>query len=199
MPSGQTAKNKLLRELGLCTKCERNPREWRNLCLECRRKSKRETWRKHHQKTDRNWDAINAARRDNLCSKCLTNPRIWRHSWCKVCLDEKRKAWSATERAGDVMRRGQIRSKFGSGADLLVDSLLSEQDDKCAICGRGPESQPLQSTYYRKKYKALAIDHDHKTDKIRGLLCENHNRGLGLFEDNPSMLRKAAEYLERFK
>lgn len=42
------------------------------------------------------------------------------------------------------------------------------------------------------------LDHNHETLEIRGWLCGNCNRGLGLFKDNPDTLRMAAEFLEKF-
>jgi hypothetical protein len=56
----------------------------------------------------------------------------------------------------------------------------------CKICGK-PE------TAINKKY--LCIDHDHGTLKVRGLLCDNCNKGLGCFKDDIEALKKAIEYL----
>jgi hypothetical protein len=48
------------------------------------------------------------------------------------------------------------------------------------------------------KYNSgLVIDHCHSTGKVRGLLCHNCNRALGLFQDNITMLNDAIKYLER--
>lgn len=43
----------------------------------------------------------------------------------------------------------------------------------------------------------LAVDHDHTTGAVRGLLCDNCNRGLGYLKDSPEVLRRLAEYVER--
>lgn len=44
--------------------------------------------------------------------------------------------------------------------------------------------------------EAQAIDHNHKTKRVRGALCGKCNTGLGMFHDNPHLLRFAAKYLE---
>lgn len=62
--------------------------------------------------------------------------------------------------------------------------MLENQNGVCAICSNVDKSG-----------RALAIDHDHKTGFVRGLLCGSCNRGLGLFRDNPEILLKAAKYL----
>ena len=65
--------------------------------------------------------------------------------------------------------------------------MLKNQDYKCNIClgtdaGRG--------------HQYFHVDHCHKTKKVRGLLCDLCNRGLGYFKDNPEVLKRASVYLE---
>lgn len=68
--------------------------------------------------------------------------------------------------------------------------LLEQQDHRCAICGG-------IGFLMAKTHKALLlVDHDHKTGEVRGLLCHNCNRALGLLHDNTEHLRKAIAYLE---
>ncbi len=63
------------------------------------------------------------------------------------------------------------------------ERMLEEQNGGCYICGDKPSK------------RALDIDHDHKTGKVRGLLCSNHNRALGLLGDDLLLLTKSIEYL----
>jgi Recombination endonuclease VII len=60
---------------------------------------------------------------------------------------------------------------------------IAEQNGKCAIC-----RTPID-------FSSAAVDHNHITKSIRGLLCDNCNVGLGNFKDDPQILRDAAEYL----
>jgi DNA-directed RNA polymerase subunit RPC12/RpoP len=71
--------------------------------------------------------------------------------------------------------------------------MLAVQDNKCAICGK--EDDTVLSS---GAYKRLAVDHCHKTGKLRGILCENCNRGIGMFKDNQELLEQAIRYLNQF-
>jgi hypothetical protein len=65
-------------------------------------------------------------------------------------------------------------------------NMWSKQEGKCAICGI-PE--------HRCSKGKLFIDHNHVTNKVRGLLCSNCNSGIGFLKDNIGTLLKAIEYL----
>jgi len=71
--------------------------------------------------------------------------------------------------------------------DYLI--MLKDQNYQCAICST-PDPTP-------KKY--FSVDHCHKTDKVRGLLCNTCNTGLGMFRDNELSLFKARNYLIQAK
>lgn len=76
------------------------------------------------------------------------------------------------------------------------DRLHQRQGHVCAICGASAGRADGLSRMMRSK-EDLAVDHDHSTGAIRGLLCDDCNIGLGLFFDDPAHLRAAADYLER--
>lgn len=66
------------------------------------------------------------------------------------------------------------------------DDLLKQQGGRCKICG-------TDTPGHKGRFH---VDHDHSTGKIRGLLCHACNTGIGLLGDNPTRLKKAAQYLE---
>ena len=82
-----------------------------------------------------------------------------------------------------------VSRRFGISAAEL-ESLHQSQGGRCAICG---DEQSAKST----KVRRLAVDHCHRTGKVRGLLCLNCNTGLGRFKDMPELLLNAVNYLKR--
>ncbi len=72
-------------------------------------------------------------------------------------------------------------------------AMLAEQDGKCALCGHVPAPGAVKAA------SRLHVDHDHVTGAVRRLLCNGCNRGLGYLQDSPSLLRAAADYIERHR
>jgi hypothetical protein len=79
------------------------------------------------------------------------------------------------------------------GIDLQqYEAMGKAQNWNCAICGN-PESTKDKDGGPRM----MPVDHDHKTGKVRALLCTQCNRGLGMFTDSIERLKAAASYLEK--
>ncbi len=84
-----------------------------------------------------------------------------------------------------------LRSKY----DITLveyEEFLKKQNGVCKLCGLVEKAIDK----YWKNLKRLAVDHCHKTGKIRGLLCSSCNIGIGNLKHNPELLRKAALYCE---
>lgn len=115
-------------------------------------------------------------------------------SHCKACVrvrvrKNKQKYPYPSDRNRKSAYRCKLRTKFNLSLDEYQE-MSKRQNGKCAICNN-PES---------KKRKdgtpcALSVDHCHKSGRVRKLLCDACNRGIGLLNDNPELLLKAASYL----
>jgi len=81
--------------------------------------------------------------------------------------------------------RGRCRKAGVPEEAIPAVAAILASDPKCAICGRRASEIG----------RPHAIDHDHGTGKVRGILCEPCNMGLGKFGDDPNRLEAAANYL----
>lgn len=118
------------------------------------------------------------------CIKCDKNPRPANHEYCHECRRANIRNWRAShpEQHTRNWRSSMLRRKFGITLGEY-ESLLVLQSGVCTICGHPP------------KTRRLAVDHNHKTGYVRGLLCHVCNRGLSYFRDRAEVLARAAEYL----
>jgi hypothetical protein len=82
-----------------------------------------------------------------------------------------------------LSRQHWLRYTYGLSLEEY-DELLSKQGGVCAICGESPNGRPLD------------VDHCHKTEAVRGLLCNNCNLGIGKLADDVGRIRAALSYLE---
>ena len=162
-----------------------------------------------------------------VCKKTLTRGDFYKRNddpsgirkECKTCVKEarkafrkvdayhisrqRRKAWALRKQEHSVKRRAahekrkqekpdQIRSRdraqwlkknYGITPEQY-EQMFRSRDGLCAICAK-PSS------------KRLFVDHDHKTNKVRELLCSKCNSGLGMFSDDRFNLSRAIDYLSR--
>jgi hypothetical protein len=111
--------------------------------------------------------------------------------FCRPCGKDKQKAWreanreKATRLATDCHRR----KKFGI-EPAEYDRMLEAQGGVCAIC------QGICGITRTGGRRALALDHNHATGAVRGILCSACNTALGMFGDSPDVLTRAIAYLE---
>lgn len=123
----------------------------------------------------------------STCSDC-GGPRTGSsRSYCIECATKRNKVWrkSNPEKYARTRRNGHYLRKYGISLDDY-EAMLQLQAGTCAICNTVPDG-------------LLVVDHCHSSGAVRALLCQSCNKGLGLFVENPELLRSAAEYLEDFK
>lgn len=98
---------------------------------------------------------------------------------CDYCIDCRR----------HIRRKEHLLLKFDM-TEKQYKQTLKSQNNTCAICGQ-PETMRDRSG----KIQVLSVDHDHKTKKVRALLCSRCNSSIGKFNHNPELLEAAAKYL----
>ncbi len=111
------------------------------------------------------------------------------HSLCRICKNASQKKYMNSQKGKDTIRMAHLRRSYGITQEQY-DEILTAQGGGCAICGT--------KTNPDKRASVFAIDHCHKTGRIRGLLCSQCNALLGLAKDTPEILELACRYLKRF-
>jgi hypothetical protein len=119
-----------------------------------------------------------------------------RESWCRTCKTEYNKGYVRKDYEAHKARMREYywknpeywnekRKEHTTGAPVgSYEFLFKEQNGQCYICN---------VTQGDKTGRRLAIDHDHASGEIRGLLCTNCNQGVGSFAHNPYLMISAAE------
>ena len=132
-------------------------------------------------------------KRMSACKDCGNNSQVWYRNKNRELLNKKRKEYYYKNQEREIIKAREIRrkypektfatnikSRFGITVEQYYE-MLKEQDGKCAICG---------INYGKRKF---CIDHCHKTNKVRGLLCNGCNVGIGFYELHKE---KYAKYLK---
>ena len=127
----------------------------------------------------------------SYCKRCKANRVRGYVDRNRDVVNRKARERGATPEGRLATRNSNLKVKFGVTHDYYEDR-LKEQGGVCAICDRR----------HVAGQKHFAIDHAHDTPKgapvkLRGVLCHDCNRSLGLAKDDPNLLLAAARYLEK--
>lgn len=180
------------RRRGACPACGNHMNRTRGLCLECHRAAL--VAQMPTEKTCRRCERTLPIASFSL-RKSAQGSAKWR-SRCSEC-----EATDSRIRAKAPLRD---RSKDGRTASYLSLRRYAESlgipwadvverypaDNRCEICGRGPEEANPGGRFAR-----LSLDHCHETNRLRGFLCGPCNSGVGYLGDTPKRLRSALRYL----
>lgn len=91
-------------------------------------------------------------------------------------------------------KKSRAKSEYNISSDELL-AMYESQNYRCAIC-----NDPVKFTSNRADRNAIGcVDHCHDTGKVRGILCNDCNRGMGFFKDNSKLLEKASRYILKHK
>ena len=120
----------------------------------------------------------------NICGTSFT--------WCTLCekyIEDNEKFWSEAQHACKLCRyKWKIKKDFGLEYHQYIE-MVNKCNRKCQIC----EIDLKIGVSSRN----ACLDHCHKTNTVRGILCSNCNTGLGMFKDSEQNLEKAKTYLKR--
>ena len=126
----------------------------------------------------------NKAARDGKTSRCKVCASAATRKWYAENLEWARGSSARSRKNNpDAYWRRYYKREYGITLDQY-NEMLEVQGGVCAICGNTCQTR-----------SRLAVDHDHETGKVRGLLCNGCNRGIGLLNDSPELLRAAIGYL----
>jgi hypothetical protein len=162
--------------------------------------------------------------KQRICSKCKIEKELSSDNFCKdkydksgftyqckKCRAVKQKEWvkNNPETVKETNNRNKAKRKtFYSSPEGIIcsrkahlkrtynitleefNNKLAEQDYKCAIC---------KSNNTHDKHGVMAVDHNHETGQIRGLLCYKCNAGIGLLNDDKLLMKNAINYLEKYE
>jgi len=109
-------------------------------------------------------------------------------SKCKVCT--KAKALKIRDERPDSTRGYNLKQRFNISIDDY-NIMFLDQKGRCKICNNAETNLDNKG-----KVKWLAVDHNHDTGDIRGLLCSNCNTGIGKLGDSIKVLKNAIKYLK---
>lgn len=126
----------------------------------------------------------------NECKKCLTKrqqepqnkkrkQKYTKEYQKRPKVKERLRKLSKKPKYKETVKKGQLRRKFGLTLDEYY-KMIQQQKGLCIIC----------------KFPEIVVDHNHKTNKVRGLICQRCNKILGFAQDDINLLQGCINYLK---
>lgn len=126
------------------------------------------------------WDNKSKGVRKSRCGVC-ENARMRKYR--AATLEQSRaRDRAAYQRTAHAVYLGNLQRRYGITAAQAEQVAAATH---CGLCGRP------------RRKRRLVVDHCHRTGINRGVICSSCNAGLGQFQDDPAVLRQAADYIER--
>ena len=148
------------------------PHEGRGLCKSC------------YDKALYYGDNLKYSKQDKIVLRAICHPERPHkaNGLCSKCYLEDWHKKNPSHLATNYKRKSRLKIHGLTPEDF--NTMLIKQKNVCKICNTFSGG------------KILSVDHDHKTGRVRGLLCSSCNLAIGLMKDSPKLLRQAAKYLE---
>lgn len=152
-------------------------------CKECRKITHYKTFERHREKRMQYISQWKKDNRDYLNARDRAD---------RALNTEKHKRWEKAERErdGSKITLRTITSRRGITVQSY-NEMIERIGNRCEICGNEETRKSSKGETTR-----LCIDHCHKTEKVRGMLCHGCNTAIGKFKDDITLLQKAITYLE---
>lgn len=107
------------------------------------------------------------------------------HSWCKACNAWQSREWTKKNPELNRIKTAKHRRKYRYGITQdEYENMVVKQNGLCYICGDEPK-------------RGLFVDHNHETDKVRNLLCDLCNKGLGLLRERVDIMERMILYVRK--
>lgn len=154
-------------------------------CRECQNFKNKEYRQKHPEKSKQ----YRAKNKERIKKKQQKYYQLNKEKLSKINLNWQQEN---KERYNKCHRNALLKRKYNISRKEYDNKLL-KQNGVCAICHLKEIKKKSNG-----EIKELSVDHDHKTEKVRGLLCSSCNVAIGNFKDNIMFLQNAINYLKNF-
>lgn len=132
------------------------------------------------------------------CSKCKKKKELSKfqnkghgyYTHCKSCRNKQAREYRKTDAGKKSTLKQRLRQRYKITLEEY-DTLWEKQNGVCAVCKQCEIVKCMSGAIRR-----LCVDHDHKTGKVRGLLCQKCNKALGYVDDSVEQLKALISYLK---